>query len=273
MPIARPLQFHWSSDSCVGSHGTDHFLALCADAEQVGFDSVHVPASDDRSSGLELALLAGRHTTGLKFRVGWEFQRVLASLTGHDLSNAWQELGPRLIVHLAFPEFDPVDRGPFLAAAEFLANCHNLFAPQHEPQFDILAIKRADCLWRRAQHPRQVRADALPVLHFGKQTGLVFDIVTRPTRDEAFATLNALLPEADATSLPSTAAGIVAFDRSRPPVLVGDFCEVAQTLSGFHTAGITHCMLGSLRRWEEVAIFAQHVLPLLRATEPQKQAV
>jgi hypothetical protein len=282
MPIARPLQFHWSSDSCVGSRGTDHFFALCADAEQVGLDSVHVPASDDRSSGLELALLAGRHTAGLKFRVGWGFQRVLASLTGRDLSNAWQELGSRLIVHLAFPEFDPVDRGPFLAAAEFLANCHNLFPPQHEPQFDIqgessqaaiLAIKRADCLWRRAQHPRQARADALPVLHFGKQTGLVFDIVARPSRDEAFATLNALLPEADTTSLPSTAAGIVVFDRSRPPVLVGDFCEVAQTLSGFHTAGITHCMLGSLGRWEEVAIFAQHVLPLLRATEQQKQAV
>jgi alkanesulfonate monooxygenase SsuD/methylene tetrahydromethanopterin reductase-like flavin-dependent oxidoreductase (luciferase family) len=280
MPIARPFQFHWSSDSSAGWHDTDHFLALCADAEQLGLDSVHVPAANNLSSAFELAILTGRQGSRIKLRIGCGLEQVLASLTGRDLSNAWQELGSRLIVHLTFPEPDPVDRGAFLAAAEFLVNCRNLFPPQQGPQFDIrgessqaaiLAIKHADCLWRRAQHPRQVHADALPVLHFGKQTGLVFDIVARPSRDEAFASLNALLPEVDATSLPSTAAGIVALDQGRPPVLVGAFSEVAQTLSDFHAAGITQCMLGSLRHWEEIAIFAQHVLPLVRENEHQRQ--
>jgi len=284
MPIARALSFHWFDDALPASQSADHFLTLCSDCEHLGFDSVYVPVVDDLSRALQLALLAAPENPRLKFRIGGNFEHILSSLTGRDLVDASQVLGSRLVVHMSFcegaPEPDLNERRKFAAAAEFLVNCCNLFPAQQAPQFDIqgessqaaiLAIKHADCLWRRAQIPRQVHADALPVLHFGKQTGLVFDIITRTSQQDALDSLQHLMPDLDVTSLPATAAGIITHHPNRPPVLVGSFSHVARMLSEFNAAGISHCMIGSLGRWDEAAIFAEHVLPLIRSTTPQRQ--
>src|SRR5262249_24573624 len=188
-----PIRFHWSPFINQDSPDPARFIEFCRCADTTGVESVHVPMVSDLSQALELAVVAGAKTKHIRFRIGWDFNGVLASLLGQELKNAWATLRGRLVVHMSFCSDEAVLNGDFEKAGEFLADCRRIFPEFESPEFDVegetaeaafLAIKHADCLWRIPNRPNQVYADALPVLHFGKQVGLLTSVIARETRQE-----------------------------------------------------------------------------------------
>jgi alkanesulfonate monooxygenase SsuD/methylene tetrahydromethanopterin reductase-like flavin-dependent oxidoreductase (luciferase family) len=289
MTTEHPLQFHWSACAGDGLGEPIAFLRICRDAERVGLESVHVPIATHLADALKLAVSAGRETERIRFRVGCDFNRVLASLTGRELKKASQALGSRLIIHLAFDAGEAAGNGSFLSAGEFITNCRNLFLDGQAPHFDVegeaseaafLAIKHADCLWRWAQSPSQVHADARPVLHFGKEVGLMTFVIARETRQEALESATGLLPEINIESASNSAFGItpelqtniVTICGAKTAVLVGSLEGVARTIHGFKKHGISQFLLRNWSGQQEITGFGERVLPLIRAIESERGA-
>ncbi|HEV2687746.1 MAG TPA: hypothetical protein VGV35_04305, partial [Bryobacteraceae bacterium] len=239
-----------------GSGDTGEFIRICRDAEAAGIESVHVPIASPLSDALALATAAGTEVPHVGFRIGWHFDGVLASLVGRELKKAWETLGGRLIIHMSLGGDEPAVNGNYLSAGEFIANCRRLFTESEAPRFDVegqtaeaafLAIKHGDCLWRLPNRPNQVYADALPVLHFGKEAGLIASVIARETREEAV--------DAAPTPLPEHAA------------VIGSFDEVARTIHGFKKNGISQFLIRELPGGPEMVCFGARVLPLIRAIE------
>jgi len=284
MTTEHPLRFHWSACAGDGLGEPVAFLHICRDAERLGVESVHVPIATYLPDALELAVSAGRETERVRFRVGCDFNRILASLTGRELKKAAEALGSRLIIHVAFDAVEAAGNGSFGSAGEFITNCRKLFLDGQAPQFDVegeaseaafLAIKHADCLWRWAQSLNQVRADALPVLHFGKEVGLITLVIARETRQEALEAARGLLPGINIEPPSNSAFGItpdpwtniVSAGGAKTAVLVGSHEEVARTIRGFKKSGISHFLLRDCSGQQEITGFGERVLPLIRALE------
>ena len=188
---ARHLRFHWSPCPAPLPDAGD-FVDLCREAENAGIESIHVPVLDSLSDALSLAAVAGAATARIGFRIGWGIEDVLGSLRGRELLQVSQLLPGRLIVHMNLASDAPPEQ--YAAAREFIVNCHSHFGKVGAPPFDIegetaeaafLAIQHGACLWRRPHRPNQVYADALPVLHFGKDAGLVCFVIARESREVA----------------------------------------------------------------------------------------
>src|SRR3954471_19114560 len=132
-----PLRFHWSSDADGDPRDTALFAGLCDRAEAAGIESIHIPIGVSLPDALSLAVLAGAKTTRVRFRIGWEFGDLLASMRGSQLLEAWESLGDRLIVHLRIGAAGMVSEDEFRAAREFLANCRALFREASSPSFEV----------------------------------------------------------------------------------------------------------------------------------------
>jgi hypothetical protein len=264
MPTDLPLTFHWSPSLVDSAPDPETFTAACRAAEAAGFESVHVPARICFSEALRLATAAGNEALDIKFRIGWDFAGALASLRGAELKNAWEVLQGRVIVHMSFGSEEPARNGNYLSAGGFIASLRALF-PDSAPAFEVegdsaeaafLAIKHGDCLWRRPHRANQVYADALPVLHFGKDVGLVSRVVARETRQEALDAVAGITePEWIAPYL-CVAAGTA--------TLVGSYEGVADAVREFNRNGISRLLLREAPgQPEEMARFAANVMPLI----------
>lgn len=286
MQPARRLRFHWSP--CRDDSASDSlpFIAMCQDAEEAGLESVHVPIGSCLSNALELAKAAGTESVHVKFRVGWDFAGVLTTLFGRELKKASEILGDRIIVHMCFRGEQAVDASTH-AAAEFIASCRDLFANAAGPRFDVegqtseaafLAIKRASCLWRLPHRPNQIYADALPLLHFGKELGLLCYVIARDAREHALTDATRLLPRHAVAQLDDLASwttpylwtGMLDEKGEEGAILVGSFEEVARALHGFKESGITQCMIRDWPGQQEMMRFGTKVLPLVRALELER---
>jgi hypothetical protein len=262
----------------------DAFVRKCRDAEAAGIESLHLPHTNCLSDALKLAVTAGQETSRLGFRVGRDFSGVMLSLTGRELREAFESLGGRLIVHMSFHGEDPSRNDPFPAAAEFIANCRNLFESGRGPEFHVegdsseaafLAIKYADCLWRRPHRQNQVHADALPVLHFGKEVGLACAVIAGETWEEALEALRGHLSEENIERLSNPAQWLTPdlFLGSAPGAaganisLLGSFDKVVRTIYGFKHCGISHFMVREWPGHDEMNLFAARIMPLIRAFE------
>jgi alkanesulfonate monooxygenase SsuD/methylene tetrahydromethanopterin reductase-like flavin-dependent oxidoreductase (luciferase family) len=280
MDTEHSLRFHWSA--CASDEPVA-FLPICRDAERLGLESVHIPIATPLPDALALAVSAGRETERIRFRVGCDFNRILASLTGRELKIATEALGSRLIIHMAFDVEDSARNASFLSAGEFIANCRKLFPNGQAPQFDVegeapeaafLAIKHADCLWRWAQSPNQAYADALPVLHFGKNAGLITLVIARQTRAQALESAVGFLPEINIEPAsnpafevtPDLQANIISTGGAKAAI-VGSCEGVARTIHGFKKHGILHFLLRDRPGYQDIAGFGERVLPLIRAIE------
>ena len=287
------IRFHWSPCTNQDSADPARFVDLCRWAEMMGVESVHVPMATDLRRALELAVVAGAETKHVRFRIGWDSNGVLASLLGQELKNAWATLRGRLVIHMRFDSDDAVPNGHFARAGEFLANCRRIFPESDSPEFDVegetaevafLAIKHADCLWRIPSRPNQVYADALPVLHFGKQVGLLTSVIARETRQEALKNAAMLLPSNAVEHLDDLTSWItpylwtgVAAENVKTAALVGSFEEVACALHDLKQNGISQFLI---RAWpteeeaadQEMASFGTRVLPIIREIECRSMA-
>lgn len=259
------------------------FVDLCRSVESQGIESIHVPLANSLSDALTLAIAAGMETAQVKFRIGWNFPAVLASLRGHDMKNAWAALPNRLVFHLHFGHSDFCTEETE-QAGEFITNCRALFHESKAPAFEVegetaeaafLAIKHSDCLWRLPNRVNQVYADALPVLHFGKEVGLVSAVITRETRQEAFEAAATLLPEHAVERLddrtvwitPHLWIGMLPGGSEKTAALVGSFEEVARAILEFKRNGISQFRVRGSRESQEMACFGARVIPLVRAME------
>jgi alkanesulfonate monooxygenase len=132
----------------------------------------------------------------------------------------------------------------------------------------FVAIRQGDCLWRQPHRPNQVYADALPVLHFDKEVGLVAFVIARRTREEALEAAFTLLvqdvPDPTRWITPCLWLGI---DRG---VLAGSFEEVARAILEFRSKGISQIMVRDWPGRNEITDFAANLLPLVRAMESGK---
>jgi hypothetical protein len=271
----RPaFQFHWSPNP--DGKPPAHFIRTCLDAEAAGIESVHVPAGIPVPEALALAIEAGARTAAVRFRIEWEFDGDRAPLFGQELKNAGDILGRRLIVHMPLQSEEPGE--DLRRVCEFIAHCRGLFSESGAPRFDIegqtanaafAAIKQADCLWRLPHRPNQVYADALPVLHFDKEIGLIVFVIARQTREDALEAAATLLRQ----EVPDPArwmthylwSGMVA--GSHIGVLAGSFEEVARAMLGFKNNGVSQVLVREWPGRNEMADFAVNVLPVVRAME------
>jgi alkanesulfonate monooxygenase SsuD/methylene tetrahydromethanopterin reductase-like flavin-dependent oxidoreductase (luciferase family) len=268
MSVNLAPEFHYSPIPGDESPPLGGFVDLCRAAEAAGYRSIHVPIFNCASESLRFAIAAGDATTAICLRVGWSFESLLASLRGAELARACQALPGRIAVHMRFTGAEPAHDGNYISAGELIGNLRACCDTAPAPPFDVegdaaeaafLAIKHASCLWRLPKRAKQAFADALPVLHFGKPTGLVTRVFARPTAEEA--------REAAATSFPEplwvtpklcTAHGAAA--------LVGSYDEIAGDLGEYHRHGITRLLLRDRPAGtNEMARFAGEVMPRVLA--------
>jgi hypothetical protein len=242
---------------------------------------VNIPLFD--FSAPNLAVLEGSGTRHLGFRLNWVSGPGSPSDLG-PLKDLWDFLGGRLIVHTYFAlDCD------LLRAGEFIINCRQYFSSRNAPKFDVegesaeaafLTIKQADCLWRRPHRPAQVYADALPVLHFGKEVGLVSLVLARETREEALALAAGLLPANSIEEPANRSSGWITAclwigditGLGEQAALIGSFDEVAGAIYGFKRSGISQFLVRECPGQNEMPAFAMGVLPRIRALECSRMA-
>jgi hypothetical protein len=183
LQIAPLFRLHWRprrNDERAG----DSFLGLAIAAEKAGMESANVPGGIPEA--LTLAAEAGMQTVHLRFRVSCDLSDNPLRLHAGVLLETAKTLGKRLILHVRPREAE-------MASAEEFMNQYIEFSRGVGPtelhvegdtaEAAFLAIKYADVLWRRPDRPEQVYADALPVLHFGKEVGLVTSALSGSFRE------------------------------------------------------------------------------------------
>jgi alkanesulfonate monooxygenase SsuD/methylene tetrahydromethanopterin reductase-like flavin-dependent oxidoreductase (luciferase family) len=240
-----PLRFHWSPDLGENTSDAAAVVDFCRRAEGAGVESVRVRE-------VALATAAGMETSNIKFRlgIGCGADGVTPAEWAQQVMEAWGNLGARLLIHLR------LENAESLAwAGEFLDRLEESERPEihvegETSQAAFLAIQRGDCLWRLPGRPEQVYADALPVIHFGKEVGLVSSVIARATRQEALEAASALHTE--------------------PTAIIGSFEEVAEAVHGFKRKSISQFLFRGWPDQQELMYFGSGVLPLVRALEGGK---
>lgn len=172
----------------------------------------------------------------------------------------------------------------YTMACNFFSDWHKIFKESEVPEMRVEgnsaeaafpAIKQADCLWRLPDRPDQVYADALPVLHFGKEVGLVSSDIARTTRPEALEAAKSLLAvdsverwdDPSAWITPYLWSGVVPGCAAKTVFMIGSFEEVAQAIFGFKKKVISQFLFRRYPDNEEMTYFGTGVLPFIRALE------
>ena len=200
--MESPLRFHWSPHATEVPKSIPAFMEFCREVQSAGMESVAV-----EGDALLLVPAAIADGIDIRFRISCGDGSSVENLA-HRLGSAI-EAPCRLILHWradgSAQGESPQDRSLTVAArksvVEFRAGW--LLPDAQIPEVHVegdsadaafFAIQHADCLWRHPHLPNQVHADALPVLHFGKEVGLVTSLIARATREEAFEAARSLLP-------------------------------------------------------------------------------
>lgn len=263
----RALRFHWGESPDGNRPDSAQFMRACLDAEAAGIASVQVPVSVSPSDALALATQAGTQTARLSFRIRCGSDQPFPEQLKEDCD----VLGGRLIFHMQ------LDGTNIDSTRESVVNLRSRVAAL---RFDVegqaaeaafTAIRHADCLWRLPHRPNQVYADALPVLHFDKEVGLVTSVIARKTREEAMESASTLL----AQDVPEPKHWIgECLWLGTPPggcadigVLVGSFDEVARAIFGFRSYGISQMLIRDLPGLNAIPDFGANILPLVRVME------
>jgi hypothetical protein len=260
-----------------------HSYSYVGLAESTGFESIEVPANGGFSSALQWAVTAGERYSRLRLRVSGSLAAMLESLRGREVFEASDALNGRLIVHMRAPDEDDLHSAGFAAAQEFLANLHRESATSGKLRLEIegdssmaayLAIKWADCLWRTPHQPERVFADALPVLHFGKDVGLCLRVVAEETRQMALDAASIHMENSGHSDnwLTDAVWRNTEAESSGSALMIGSFKDVAAALLGYRDAGISQVMISGLNGIDSLSRFAAGLLPLIRATKSELQA-
>jgi alkanesulfonate monooxygenase len=172
----------------------------------------------------------------------------------------------------------------------------------NSPPARTLSVTRGSCWMRLADTPGRVAADARPVIAGGRDVGLRFSIVGRPTRAEAVDAAHALaesagarfddrggesrfLARSDSVSIRAVDAlaneewltpwlwtGVVRTHGAAAIALVGDPDGLASAILEYARAGIAQFIISGWPKLDEMLFFSEHVLPRVRAREAAGEA-
>ncbi len=178
-------------------------------------------------------------------------------------------------------------------------NAPYLFIAGGSQQAADLAISQGDCWMRLADTPEKVKASAQSVVVAGKEVGLRLSTITRSTKSEAIAAGEALInhqvgksfvgkekkfvQKTDSVSIkqvyklsskewltPWLWTGAVKTDGAPAISFVGTPEEIAQAIMDYKKAGVTQYILSGWPKLEEMVIFGEQVIPLVRALEKKE---
>lgn len=167
-----------------------------------------------------------------------------------------------------------------------------------------LAIKHANCLWRFADTPENLRKRVPQITGQGIEVGLLVSILARPTREAARRDAHAMIqslsarPRAfgkefaqktDSVAYKSTLelaeksqtewltpwlwAGAIPYLGSPAIALVGSAEEIASAIMEYKEIGITQFLFMGWPDLEEMTYFGREVLPLIREKEQQVESM
>lgn len=300
MAVSLPLRFHWSPSAGAG-RDAGALASVCRCAEACGIESVLVNIESTLENPLAPLVAAGGATRNIKLMAGCGTGPVAAGTFAQQAGALAERLPGRILIFIPFdPSGRPIGDGEGAPAAEeqyvliqeLLAACCTLWAPRPEiflegdsAEAAVLAIKFADCLWHSPKGLEAVRADAMPVLHIGKEVGLRVSPVARATTEEARSAASMFLPaflpasgDEDGNELSggvpclwkrAGAGGKRAGAGGDPDgmALVGSFAEVAGALMRYKEKGVSQFLFSGSPDEREMMHFAQGVLPLVRERE------
>lgn len=164
-----------------------------------------------------------------------------------------------------------------------------------------LAIKHANCLWRFADSPENLRSRVSQITAQGTEVGLLVSMLGRPTRDaavhDAYAMVRSLMakqPKAvgkefaektDSVAYRSTLelaernksdwltpwlwTGAIPLLGSPAIALVGGPEDIASAIMEYKSAGISQFLFMGWPDLEEMTFFGREVLPLVREKEQE----
>jgi len=260
-----PLLFHWHTNPADGGPEGSAFAEFCCVAESLGVESVYVAGS--LPDALALATDAAIQTQALRFRVRSEPCEILEQASANPGSRLIRHIGPQA-AESAAKQRHPIHISGVIPAPE-------IHVEGDSAEAAFLAIKYASLLWRSPDHPNQVYADALPVLHFGKAVGLATILIVRETRDEAIDRAAALFPTAAAERANEAPGGIAPnlWKIDRPgrngtfTAMVGSFHEAAEWIVALKGKGISQFLFRACSDTRELIESTRAVIPLVRALE------
>jgi alkanesulfonate monooxygenase len=169
-----------------------------------------------------------------------------------------------------------------------------IYVSGHSEQAELLALSQASCWLRLIDTPEKLQPIAARVREQGKELCLRLCVICRPTREEALAAAQAMLPDddiakqergiltrSDSQALKqalaaadevgwlnrSLYAGLVPYYGSSSITLVGSPQELADAFLAYKEIGITQFIIAGWPKLDEMQIFGRDVLPLVRQAE------
>ncbi len=160
-----------------------------------------------------------------------------------------------------------------------------------------IAITQGTCWMRFPERPDELEKKIRPVLENGKEVGLRFSIIARPTREEAiragYALVQGIDPnfddrakekelaaQSDSVSIRSMHqasshdwltntlwTGAVRTHGPAAIALVGSPAEIAATLLDYSKIGVTQFIVSGWPKRESMEFFSREILPLVRAEQ------
>jgi alkanesulfonate monooxygenase len=173
-------------------------------------------------------------------------------------------------------------------------NAPEIYVSGHSEPAQQLALARGSCWLRLIDTPEKLYPLVTRFRERGVEVCLRLCVVCRPTRQEAIADVQALLPAEDigsrergiVTRSDSQAlrqalaaaddvgwlnnylwAGLVPYYGSSALTLVGTPAELAKTFLEYEKIGITQFIISGWPKLDEMVIFGREILPLVRAAE------
>jgi alkanesulfonate monooxygenase len=169
-----------------------------------------------------------------------------------------------------------------------------IYVSGHSEQAQQLALKRGSCWMRLIDTPEKLEPQIATFRERGVEIGLRLCLICRPTRKEALAAAQAMLPDEDIekqerdilvrsdsqTMKQALAAaddvgwmnqnlwaGLVPYYGSSAITLLGSPAELAEIFLQYKRIGVSQFIISGWPKLDEMVIFGREVLPLVRRAE------
>jgi alkanesulfonate monooxygenase len=188
-----------------------------------------------------------------------------------------------------------VERGrlhtPFLAPAR---RAPEIYVSGHSEKAERLALSQGACLLRAADRPDTLRSWVARLRQQGVEVCLRACVLCRESREEAFEAAKSLLPDRDESVIAakddsqmyreagevkgnhwltrSLWTGLVPHYGPVWTALLGTADDIAQAILEYKSIGVTQFILSGWPEIDEVAIFGEKIIPLIREAERGKAA-
>jgi alkanesulfonate monooxygenase len=188
-----------------------------------------------------------------------------------------------------------VERGklhtPLLAPGR---SAPEIYISGHSERAEQLAIRQGSCLLRVADTPENLQTSVARARSHGLDVCLRFGIICRPTREEAVAVAESLMPDAELqgrkliTALrddsqmhqeaaaavgdpswpaPWLWAGLVPYFGPVWTTILGTPEDIAAVLLAYKRIGVSQFIMSGWPEVDELSVFSRDVLPLVRSGE------